>query len=98
MTGMDQAALAEATGISRSTISHLELGKAPMKRSYAKLIGMATGVPVDWLETGEVGVRPTDPGEPVSSSGAGDDLARLTAQKAARVRGNEVTRRYPEAA
>jgi len=59
--GLDQGELAEITGISRGTVSHLELGKAPLKRSYLNLWVMATGVPAEWLESG-IAPQPDGPG------------------------------------
>lgn len=79
--GMDQGELAETTGISRSTVSHLELDKAPLKRSYLHLWAMATGVPVEWLETG-LTVPPQGPGQEASpAEEVAANLARLASRK-----------------
>lgn len=61
MRGMTQTEFAEATGLSRRTVSRLESGdKLPVTKDY-NLWQMATGVPRAWLETGEA---PHDGGAP----------------------------------
>lgn len=53
--GLEQGELAGATGISRSTISNYESGATThLKSLYLRQIAMATGVPLEWLQTGSV--------------------------------------------
>ena len=51
--GLQQAELAELTGMSRSAIAQIETGKSTARRSSLSLIAFATGVSRDWLENGE---------------------------------------------
>ena len=54
LAGMDQEALAKATGIARNTISNYELGlTARPKRLYIRAMAQAMGVSESWLETGQ---------------------------------------------
>lgn len=69
LAGLDQGELSEATGISRSTVSHLELDKAPLKSSYVKLWAMATGVPPEWLATGGASTDPGNGGASMTTDG-----------------------------
>lgn len=97
--GLDQGELAETTGISRSTVSHLELDKAPLKRSYLQLWAMATGVPVEWLETG----RDNPPPPPGQEAGPDDEeaaarLRRLAERKRPTNGAPRDNHWYPEAA
>lgn len=52
--GMDQAALAEALGVSRATISNHEvgIGKRGTSRMMIRAWALATGVPAEWIELG----------------------------------------------
>lgn len=50
--GFEQRDFAEKTGISRATISAAENGHRRPIRSTVKLWALATGVNVEWLETG----------------------------------------------
>lgn len=52
--GLDQAALAEALGVSRATISNHEVGtgKRGTSRMMIRAWALATGVPAEWIETG----------------------------------------------
>lgn len=58
--GFEQADFAEATGIARGTIHNYEQDKTRPKRPYLLTWAMATGVPVEWLESGDTG-RPIPP-------------------------------------
>ena len=49
---MDQAALGDALGISRQTVSNYERGMTQPKRHVLIAWAMATGVDLDWLTTG----------------------------------------------
>ena len=51
--GLQQAELAELTGLSRTAIANIERGSANARRSSITLIAFATGVSRDWLENGE---------------------------------------------
>lgn len=55
-TGMSQSEFAEATGISRRTISRCEQETDPVaiKRPTLLAWAMATGVPLSWIQTGIV--------------------------------------------
>lgn len=54
-TGMTQREFADHVGISKNTVGNYEAGKTtrfsrPMLAAWA----MATGVPIEWLETGKI--------------------------------------------
>lgn len=53
LTGLDQGPFAATLGISRGTVSNYERG---LTESYKPIVmrawAMATGVPIEWLETG----------------------------------------------
>ncbi|MBI1379438.1 MAG: helix-turn-helix domain-containing protein [Frankiales bacterium] len=56
---MDQRELASVTGIARNTISNYELGTtARVKRPYVAQIALATGVPLEWILTGDMPQAP----------------------------------------
>lgn len=96
LAGLNQDEMSAATGISRGTVSHLELDKAPLKVSYLKLWAMATGVPAEWLENGDQPIGPT-PGPGESTTPETSALAQLTRNKRARHPGGH-TRGYVAAA
>lgn len=78
--GLGQEEMAEATGLSRGTVSNLELNKAPLKSSYLKLWAMATGVPVEWLQWGKVQAGDDDGSRSrAASMGTGQYPDRLAA-------------------
>ena len=53
--GMDQGQLADATGLSRQTISNYERGQTTrFSKGSVRLIAWATGFDFDWLLSGEV--------------------------------------------
>ena len=53
--GMEQHDLAEATGISRSTVSNYESGATTrLKPLYLQQMALALGVPLVWLQTGAI--------------------------------------------
>lgn len=58
--GLDQTELAARMGVSRGTISNTERGLVEPRRITLVAWSMATGVPVEWLETGKV-PRPDGP-------------------------------------
>lgn len=55
-TGMSQSEFAEATGMSRRTITRMEQASTPegMRKPALMAWAMATGVPLSWLQTGVV--------------------------------------------
>ena len=53
--GMEQGDLAEAMGVTRSTISNAETGKGHPQRTTINLWALACGVPASWLKTGDQG-------------------------------------------
>ena len=60
-SGLDQHQLAEAMGVSRATVSNYETGFSSKPRKIVlNAWAMATGVPIQWIETG-------------TAPGAGDD-------------------------
>ena len=62
LTGLDQGPFADEIGVSRGTVSNYEAGKTTaIKRLYLRTWAMRTGVPVEWLATGQVTRRPTPP-------------------------------------
>lgn len=70
--GMDQAELAEVTGIARNTISNYELGLTTRpKPIYIKAMALAMGVSAEWLETGSF--------TPMSPNGAGGQTLHFAA-------------------
>lgn len=65
--GMQQQELADNTGLARSAIAYIESGQGRTRRSSIRLIALATGVDLHWLETGET---------PAGGTGGGDDEKR----------------------
>lgn len=53
LTGMDQKDFAAALGMSRNTVSNYEVGNTPPKRMALNAWALATGIPVEWLLTGQ---------------------------------------------
>lgn len=64
--GLEQSELATVMGVSRQTVSNYEKGHVQPRRSGLRLWAMATGVPVEWIETGctpsDLNREPTDSG------------------------------------
>ena len=58
-SGLKQEELAERTGMTRTGLARIEQGKSNPRRSTLILISFATGVSLNWLETGKT---PTTPG------------------------------------
>lgn len=58
---LSQEELAHLTGLSRQTISNYERDAVVQRRSGLNLWAMATGVPVEWLVTGEYTPRDLNP-------------------------------------
>lgn len=63
-TGLDQATFAAEIGVSRQTVSNAETEH--VRPLHITLLAWAarTGVPLAWLETGELPARPGHPGHP----------------------------------
>lgn len=62
-TGMDAREFAEHVGISRNTVSNYENGKTTrINRPMLAAWSMATGVPIQWLETGTAPTQPEPDG------------------------------------
>ena len=64
--GMEQRELAEATGISRNTISNYEQGKFSPRRPALAAIALATGFDYRWLESGELPACEPPGGAPIN--------------------------------
>ncbi|WP_423243330.1 helix-turn-helix domain-containing protein [Actinomyces lilanjuaniae] len=79
VSGLDQTELAERIGVSRTSVSSYEAGRIARPRKIVlNAWGLATGVPVQWLETGEEPTPgPGDDGAPAGGAGAGGGLPRL---------------------
>lgn len=90
LTGMTVSEFAEAIGVSDRTINNAEGDKRAVRKITLNAWAMATGVSLEWLETGIAGSEPTPPDRGQS----GDALAKLTEQKQRRSRGSGTTRRY----
>lgn len=54
--GMSQAELAETVGVSRATIGNAEQGVRELRRPVLIAISFATGVALEWLESGKTPV------------------------------------------
>ena len=55
-SGLNQEEMSEYLGVSRNTVSNWVNGhwNTPPKRAYLRLWALRTGVPLEWLEHGEV--------------------------------------------
>lgn len=60
-TGMSQGAFAARLGVARNTVSRSELGQTHPHRLVLRAWAEATGVSLEWLESGESGQRGEDP-------------------------------------
>lgn len=86
---LDQGPFAELIGVSRGTVSNYERGSVDhYKPIVLRAWAMATGVPVEWLETGISAGPPSPP----PGKGQSEQLKRLTEQK--RSRTHRPTQRY----
>lgn len=56
MTGLGQIEFAEHSGISRASVVNYETGRRVPRAVYLSAWALATGVPVEWLETGKAPV------------------------------------------
>ena len=55
LTGLDQGPFADNIGVSRGTVSNYERGSRTHKKSVLMTWAMGSGVPLEWLMTGEQG-------------------------------------------
>lgn len=62
LTGLDQGEFAERCEISRQAVGNYESGRRNPRGLYLRAWAEATGVPVEWLETGKA---PADAGAEV---------------------------------
>lgn len=53
MTGQNTKDFAETIGVSQKTVNNAESGAHEVRKIVLRAWAMATGVPVEWLETGE---------------------------------------------
>lgn len=67
--GMEQSELAEIAGVSRKSISNWEIGKTEPRRAALIAISFATGVSLEWLETGKTPAGSPDGGGVVRHQG-----------------------------
>ena len=51
-TGIGSAEFADRIGVSRNTVSAIESDRTAVRKIVANAWALATGVPVEWLETG----------------------------------------------
>lgn len=79
LTGLDQGPFAEQLGVSRGTVSNYERSTTEhYKPIVLRAWALATGVPLEWIETGQgPSSGPTPPDD-------GEALRKLTASKASR--------------
>lgn len=62
LTGMTSRQFAEALGVSLNTVVNAEGDKRQVRKITLRAWAMATGVPVEWLESGVVPQSPDDGG------------------------------------
>lgn len=66
--GLDTAELAGAMQTSRATVYNYESGATTRLKPYiVKSWALATGVPLDWLQTGELASNPNPPGDSMAA-------------------------------
>ena len=66
--GMSSAQMSDHLGVSRNTISNWINGRTTPRRSDLIVWAMRTGVPIEWIETGEL-KNPPRPNGPGGSDG-----------------------------
>lgn len=100
LTGLGQKDFAERLGVSRNTVGSAESGAVAVRRITMNAWAMATGVSLEWLETGVAGSSgPTPPDD--GPRGDREALTRLTEQKRSRSRttpAGGANRRYVQTA
>lgn len=65
-TGLGHSEFADEIGVSRNTVTNYERGHVVPRAIVMKMWAMRTGVPLKWLETGEVPGQGGGPGGGVS--------------------------------
>lgn len=88
LTGMTAAEFASAIGVSERTINNGENDKRGVRKITLNAWALATGVSVEWLETGNGSPMPPPPGQGTP------ELHRLTEQKRRRTRSGRATEGY----
>lgn len=63
--GLEQGQFADLIGVSKATVSNYERDLYKPKVVVLRAWSMATGVPVEWLETGSEPTGPDGPGGPM---------------------------------
>lgn len=76
ITGLEQAEFAESLGVSRNSVSNAERGTTTPREITLRAWAMRTGVPLEWIKTGEVSTVPPDGIEPSTYSLQGGQLPR----------------------
>ena len=61
-TGLNTRDFAERIGVSQPTVTSAENDKSKVRRITINAWSLATGVPVEWLETGKAPVQPEPDG------------------------------------
>ncbi|WVX89106.1 immunity repressor [Gordonia phage Hibiscus] len=61
VSGVSMAAMADYLDIKRETLSRYVNGKAEAPVAYVRLIALRTGVPFEWIETGNTPAGPNGP-------------------------------------
>jgi len=95
VSGKSRDQLAADLGVHRNTIGNYLNGRTAVDRRTMLAWAFATGVPLEWLESGSSGTGPTTPDGPdgVTTGSPEERLARLAAQKRSRHAGSTATRR-----
>ena len=65
--GLEQQELAAMIGVARNTVGNAEKGKTAVRKIVLNQWSLATGVPVQWLETGKA-PHSDDPNEGLDTS------------------------------
>ncbi len=76
LIGLDQETMAAAVGVARKSISRWENNVSAPRRPVILSWALRTGVPYEWLLTGEVAVNGPDGGGAIAGPGAGEQKSR----------------------
>ena len=79
LTGLDQGPFADRIGVSRGTVSNYERGSKTHKKSVLMTWAMGSGVPLEWLMTGEEGTPHAPQGGRVTRQYHGPALTLIAA-------------------
>lgn len=90
LTGLTVREFADSIGVSHGTVTSAETDARTVRRITLNAWALATGVSLEWLETGVAGTQPTPPGP----GKATDALDKLTRQKQGRSQRVPTTRQY----